>query len=758
MSNDREAQVKVTADASEVSPAMDKAAASVTTAADKMRGALATMGEQTAAQMGAMRGQIAGAVAAVGQLGAVAAAVGLGGMLVLGQRLVDQMDEFNDWSDATGASVDSLSALDQVARRTGTTLDTVGSIMMKLQMKLRATDGTDDFALAIKHIGLNVADLKAMDPAGMTHAIARALNQFADDGSKARLVMELTGRSAKEAAPYLKDLGEQSELAGKLTAEQADQAEKLNKQLYQLKADSTDAARAIMSELIPALTSAAAAFRRMKADGGKVFGAEFKAEFAAARFKLASDTLIDLREALEKEPGNEGLKRAIKQQEAEVDALRIKAFAAADALRGLVEVPAPPDAGGGRGFVNPETVRPSVGDPPRKPEKAAKPKAEQEPAYMPYYQLMLDEAQRAYATLNEGRQMSAAEELAWWQQLQADAQMTAKDKVAVMRQTSKLSLEILRQQAKDAAQLDEISAKAAEDKALSVVEMARQQAQDEQAQGLISARQLLQIEEELEQQKGQIRMQALLQRRALIDPERDPVAYAQINAQIEAQESQHQQAMGQIRGQALTESSQRAQQLGGTLASSWATVFSQIGTSIKSVGGFMKAMARSTLMVFVQMAEQMAAKWLVSKLAMKAVNKVSALGQIAEESAKAGAGGVASMAAAPFPLNLGAPAFGAEMAAAAMAFAPAASASGGYDIPSGTNPITQLHQREMVLPAGIADPLRQAISGGTLGQQADAPVVHLHGTSPRGFFIAHADDLAGAVHTAARDGRLSRGY
>lgn len=35
-----------------------------------------------------------------------------------------------------------------------------------------------------------------------------------------------------------------------------------------------------------------------------------------------------------------------------------------------------------------------------------------------------------------------------------------------------------------------------------------------------------------------------------------------------------------------------------------------------------------------------------------------------------------------------------------------ASAAGGYDIPAGTNPMTQLHEREMVLPAPLADKVR----------------------------------------------------
>lgn len=40
------------------------------------------------------------------------------------------------------------------------------------------------------------------------------------------------------------------------------------------------------------------------------------------------------------------------------------------------------------------------------------------------------------------------------------------------------------------------------------------------------------------------------------------------------------------------------------------------------------------------------------------------------------------------------------------------SAAGGWDIPRGMNPLTQLHEREMVLPANIADVVRGAAGGG----------------------------------------------
>jgi hypothetical protein len=41
-----------------------------------------------------------------------------------------------------------------------------------------------------------------------------------------------------------------------------------------------------------------------------------------------------------------------------------------------------------------------------------------------------------------------------------------------------------------------------------------------------------------------------------------------------------------------------------------------------------------------------------------------------------------------------------------------ASAAGGWDIPAGINPVTQLHAQEMVLPAALAEKVRNSSGGG----------------------------------------------
>ena len=264
--------------------------------------------------------------------------------------------------------------------------------------------------------------------------------------------------------------------------------------------------------------------------------------------------------------------------------------------------------------------------------------------------------------------------------------------------------------------------------------------------GLLSREEMLVAEAGFEERRYQIQQQALLQRQALIDPTLNPVEYARIKNEILEIERQHQLLMGEIQNQTFLAHTEQTRSLLGNIQSGWANTIKGVLTGAQTITQGIRGLFKTVFDSVVGMLAQMVAKWMVQQILMKVFGKSLALGKIAEESAKAGAGGVASMAAAPFPLNLTAPAFGAAMAAAAMAFAPVASAAGGFDIPAGLNPITQLHQREMVLPEGPAQVIRDMAEGGAGG----APIV-IHGVTAGDFFIAHKRELAKMLKGMKRD-------
>ena len=201
---------------------------------------------------------------------ALASAFTVGGLVAFVRNTTQAIDAMNDLADATGSSVESISKIDQVARRTGATLDTAGAILVKFNSALKEADGKNGVSIALQAIGVEAAKLRQLDPAEALRQAAVALNGFADDGNKARIVQELFGKSVREAAPFLKDLAEAGELNASVTAQQAAEAEKFNKQLFAFQANASDAARSIMSSLLPTISEVLKGFEG-SADGATRF-------------------------------------------------------------------------------------------------------------------------------------------------------------------------------------------------------------------------------------------------------------------------------------------------------------------------------------------------------------------------------------------------------------------------------------------------------------------------------------------------------
>lgn len=93
----------------------------------------------------------------------------------------------------------------------------------------------------------------------------------------------------------------------------------------------------------------------------------------------------------------------------------------------------------------------------------------------------------------------------------------------------------------------------------------------------------------------------------------------------------------------------------------------------KSLGKEMRNVGKDILEGMISTLVRWVEQWIISHTIMAAVSASSAAQQLATgkltASVLAGANGVASFAAAPWPVDMGAPAFGASMAAAALAFA-----------------------------------------------------------------------------------------
>lgn len=101
--------------------------------------------------------------------------------------------------------------------------------------------------------------------------------------------------------------------------------------------------------------------------------------------------------------------------------------------------------------------------------------------------------------------------------------------------------------------------------------------------------------------------------------------------------------------------------------------------------------------------------------------------QINSSAMRAAAGAYSAVAGIPIVGPVLAPAAAATAYAGVMAF-DILSAEGGMAIPAGVNPMTQLHENEMVLPAHIAQPLQNMIAGGSTSSSVSNTHFNIHQT------------------------------
>lgn len=285
------------------------------------------------------------------------------------------------------------------------------------------------------------------------------------------------------------------------------------------------------------------------------------------------------------------------------------------------------------------------------------------------------------------------------------------------------------------------------------IELERQAVQEQLSLGLITRERTLQAEAQFEDRLYQIKLEALRQRLALISKDKDPVAWDQANRQIEQAEQQHELRMSQIRTQSAVETNRGITSTLGSISSSWAGLIQQLASGALSIGGFVKGMFMSVAQACINTVAQIAANWLVQQLAMKVLGKTTAAGQVQANAGVAGSAAIASTAAIPLIGPELAPAAGAAAFAGAMSFLPAvlASARGGFDIPASVNPITQLHEREMVLPAQHADTIRRLGELGGLDGGGQGGMVELKGMSMGEFFAVNRGEFLKFLRGLNRD-------
>ncbi len=280
------------------------------------------------------------------------------------------------------------------------------------------------------------------------------------------------------------------------------------------------------------------------------------------------------------------------------------------------------------------------------------------------------------------------------------------------------------------------------------------------AMNLMTQEELIAQELEFENRKYEIARTAAQARLDLeLNTSKDPKAVAALNQQLEQLEQQHQLEMHKMRAKAQIEDKKNITDAYKSMQSGFQNVIAGVLKGTMTISQAIRGMAMAVIDALVGMVAKMAAEWIMKQIIMMVGTKMSAIGQITANAGIAGSAATASAAAIPLIGWMLAPGAGAAAFAAAMAYAPAAAAEGGYDIPAGLNPVVQAHAKEMILPAKHADVIRSIADGNEAGgsgmgkKQGD---IHLHvqaidGQSVKKFFRENGKNISNSLQSAARN-------
>ena len=265
-------------------------------------GKVAQLGEQTAARM---QRAFAAAGSVMSTLGV---AVGAGGLAAIVKGAVDSAAALDDMAEVTGASVENLSKLQAVAKVSGVDMGNVESAMVRLTKALAgADDESKGAAKALAVLGLSMDDLRGMDSADALTAVARALAQYEDGAGKTAAAIAILGRNGAQALPYLKDLAEAGSLNATVTAQQAAEAEKLQKSWNRMTNDIAMLARSIVMDMVPALNQVASMANKAGVGVGGALGASIDRALVGGNIQTRIRELqaeLDAREKTRATPGS----------------------------------------------------------------------------------------------------------------------------------------------------------------------------------------------------------------------------------------------------------------------------------------------------------------------------------------------------------------------------------------------------------------------------------------------------------------------
>lgn len=135
-------------------------------------------------------------------VGPLAGAVAAISFVRLGRESLDFADRIHKLSLATSVSAEALSQYKHVAELSGTSFETMGKALVKMQKNMSdAEDGLSTAKRAFAEIGMKVEDLRKLAPETAFETIGAAINDIEGPARRTQVAMALFGKAGSELIP-----------------------------------------------------------------------------------------------------------------------------------------------------------------------------------------------------------------------------------------------------------------------------------------------------------------------------------------------------------------------------------------------------------------------------------------------------------------------------------------------------------------------------------------------------------------------------
>jgi hypothetical protein len=716
-----------------------------------------------------------------GMFAGVAAAIGGGALVGALREVIDTQDEISKGAQKVGITTEALSELAYAGKLADVEMGELQRTLGRLSVSLvNAQAGQKEAVELFRRLKIDPDNLKDADDLLMS--LAERFKAMEDGAKKTALAAEIFGeRVGPRMVPFLnqgrdgiEELREEARKLGvTISTEAGKQAEDFNDNLTRLQSATKGAWQALAGQLLPTLTAITDALAETNREGSILkdafsgLGSVGKVVFETVAVLAANVAFVF-----------KGVGREIGAMAAQIAALArldisgfraISEFVKADAARarqelddlerrilGLGKGNGADDprelARRGRnvaayGSTNvPEAPSPTAGKKADKAEKPARTFVGPAEGSVADYERILDIKRAAYAEENGLREMSKQAELAYWQEVLAQAGINEAGRSAIALRVRKLEIEAARDAAQQQAEIGAIRSENAKAADLDRIAQLQAISRQELDQGLITKQQYLDQERQFIAQRLALELDYVQQKIAVaqLDPDRNLV----LLEQLEAQKAEIRRKYAAETASSLADTAKAAagpmQTIFASLESGFVQVAQSAVTNWRGIGQTISGVMKSITSTIVgELAKQA-----IAQVAAYAKKRGLTLSGILGDAAEAAAGAAKSVASIPYigPI-LAVAAMGTILAAVGGLTSKVPSAAGGFDIPAGLNPMTQLHEEEMVLPAELSNGIRSMVSGSAGGTAINLPT----GMRAEDFYITTGRELMKAISGMRRD-------